>query len=70
MSNTQLSAFLYTCKHGDNDIRLQFTATEGCLDTFDQVVYVEGFSVLNSMRRKCDLKCAEELSAGSVLISI
>jgi hypothetical protein len=33
-------------------------------------VNVEGFSVLNNMRRKCDVKYAEELSAGSVLISI
>jgi hypothetical protein len=29
--------------------RLQFTATEGCLDTFDRVVNVEGFSVLSNM---------------------
>jgi hypothetical protein len=36
---------------------------------FDRVVYVEGFSVLNNMRKKCDVKCAEELSAISVLIS-
>jgi hypothetical protein len=40
------------------------------MDTFDRVVYVEGFSVLNNMRRKWDVKCAEELSAGSILISI
>jgi uncharacterized membrane protein len=70
MSNTQLSAFFIPVIVVIMTYRLQFIATEGCLDTFDWVVYVEGFSVLNNMRRKCDVKCAEELLAGSVLISI
>jgi hypothetical protein len=37
MSNTQLSASFYTVVVTS---RLQFTTTEGCRDTFDQIVYL------------------------------
>jgi hypothetical protein len=42
MSNTQLSASFTPVTAVIVTFRLQFTTTEGCPDTFDQIVYITG----------------------------